>query len=321
MRCDKELRLTGMAGSEAMLQGRWYAVPVQMFMVMVTDDVLQKLAADTGERNGAIVLSILSVSFLEDTCAFFQSSGRTTSRIECWKMLVRIGANSGAASFTIRQGMLSGPVALFALMLLRGFWTPLMFTWMLPIGGKLGPYGVVMSEDFSLVKTDLNWLFRISDLDRPSANNFPWDFSVATPMFSPRLKQMNFQKGLEGWFCYVVHIIWLGLPRLLCKAFLTGLVPWPCFVVFLLLCFVEQSLFLPSQANQGPVHPWYTVSCGGHITWDAGVHDVGELFLKGIRLGDDVKFAHGVEIIRTEVTDLLKNFCPVGFRKKMDLSG
>ena len=125
-----------------------------MFMDMVTDDVLQEFAADTGERNGAIVSALLVFPFLKtgDTCAFFQSSGRTPSRSECWKMSVRIGASSGTASFRVRQGMLSGPVALFALMLLRSFWTPLMFTWMLPIGGKLGPYGVGMSEDFSLVK-------------------------------------------------------------------------------------------------------------------------------------------------------------------------
>ena len=66
MRRDKELGLTGMAGSEAMLQGRYYAVLVQMFMDMVTDDVLQEFAADTGERNGVIVLSIVGVYFFED---------------------------------------------------------------------------------------------------------------------------------------------------------------------------------------------------------------------------------------------------------------
>ena len=63
------------------------------------------------------------------------------------------------------------------------------------------------------------------------------------------------------------------------------------------------------------------VSCGGHLTWDAGIHYVVELFLKGIPLGVDVKFAHCVEISRTEITDLLANFCPVGFRKEMDLLG
>ena len=139
-----------------------------------------------------------------DTHAFFQSSGSTPSHNECWKISVRIRASSGAASFRIRQGMLWGPVALFALILLRSFWTPLLFTWILPIWGKLGPYGVGISEDF-LVKMDLNWLFRISALDRPSANNFPWDFSGATPMFSLHLEWMNFQKGFgvcfsEGWY-------------------------------------------------------------------------------------------------------------------------
>ena len=149
-------------------------------------------------------------------------------------MSVRIGASSWAASFRIRQGMLWGPVALFALMLLRSFWMLLLFTWMLPIGGKLGPYGVGLAEDF-LVKTDVNWLFRISALDWTSVNNFPWDFSSATPMFSLYLEWMNFQKGfgvcfLEGWFYDVVHIVWSGFPHLLCNLFLAGLVPWPCFV-------------------------------------------------------------------------------------------
>ena len=80
--------------------------------------------------------------------------------IDFWKITLRAGANSLAASCNIHAGTSSGPVDLFVFSNLA---TPFVVMVMSGIAGTF-EYGSFVKLVFSFVKTDLNWSLRISAL-------------------------------------------------------------------------------------------------------------------------------------------------------------
>ena len=83
--------------------------------------------------------------------------------IDFWKITVRAGASSLAASCNILVGMSSGPVDLFVFNSFSNVATPFAVVVISGIAGTFG-YGSSGKLVFSFVKTDVNWSLRISAL-------------------------------------------------------------------------------------------------------------------------------------------------------------
>ena len=83
--------------------------------------------------------------------------------IGLWKITLRAGANSLAASCNILTGTSSGPVDLFAFNSSCHLATPCVVTVMSDIADMF-EYGSFGKFVFSFVKIDLNWSLRISAL-------------------------------------------------------------------------------------------------------------------------------------------------------------
>ena len=81
--------------------------------------------------------------------------------IDFWKITVRAGANSLAASCNILAGTSSGLVDLFVFNSFSNLATPFAVMVMSGIAGTF-EYGSLGKLVFSFVKTDLNWSLRIS---------------------------------------------------------------------------------------------------------------------------------------------------------------
>ena len=92
-----------------------------------------------------------------DMLASSQSVGSIPVLSDLLKIVVSTGASSSAASFSIADGIPSGPDALWLSRVDGSFCTPSIEIVMF---GKLD--SVDMSRGSSLVKTDWNWVFNIS---------------------------------------------------------------------------------------------------------------------------------------------------------------
>ena len=103
--------------------------------------------------------------------------------IDFWKITVRAGTNSLAASCNILAGTSSGPVDLFVFNSFSNLATPFAVMVMSGIAGTF-EYGSLGMLVFSFVKTDLNWSLRISAL-RLLSDSVWWSLvRVGIPMVS-----------------------------------------------------------------------------------------------------------------------------------------
>ena len=103
--------------------------------------------------------------------------------IDFWKITVRAGANSLAASCNILAGMSSGPVDLFVFNSFSNLATPFAVMVMSGIAGTF-EYDSLGKLVFSFVNTDLNWSLRISAL-RLLSDSVWWSLvRVGIPMVS-----------------------------------------------------------------------------------------------------------------------------------------
>ena len=88
--------------------------------------MLHDFAANTGERNGPVVLSLMLLSFLEGrvTLGVRQSSGTSHVASDLRNIIRRRGAMSSASSLSSRGPRLPGPGDLFGLRSFSSFVIP-----------------------------------------------------------------------------------------------------------------------------------------------------------------------------------------------------
>ena len=133
--------------------------------------------------------------------------------IDCWNIKVRNGAIAGAASFSIRTGMRSGPVALDGLIFSRSFMTPLWLIAMFRISGN-SLCLTVGNIGFSLVKTQVYGAFSTSAFKLGSVISTPFGFRMGMPTESLRLALTYCQKRLMAGFLLFAPINCQYYPQL-----------------------------------------------------------------------------------------------------------